>query len=210
MIGAAVNIEACEADMERNAETEQLWAAMHDALLAYIRRRVANLDDAEDILQDVFIRIHSNLGKLDNAQSVTAWAYRIARNAITDHHRKKAADTRIVNKMALGAVESFEQDEDITDRAIEEFSRCIEPLLGEVPQPYREAIALTELGGMTRKDAADRLGLSVSGMKARVQRGRGKLKDVLLDCCNVEFDHRGGLLDYGRRAGSDCDNCDCG
>ena len=110
--------------------------------------------------------------------------------------------------MALGAVESSD-DEDITDRAIEEFSRCIEPLLGEVPQPYREAIALTELGGMTRKDAAARLGMSVSGMKARVQRGRGKLKDVLLDCCHVEFDHRGGLLDYGRRTESDCDNCDC-
>jgi RNA polymerase sigma-70 factor (ECF subfamily) len=46
-------------------------------------------------------------------------------------------------------------------------------------------------------------------MKARVQRGRGKLKDVLLDCCNVELDHRGGLLDYERRAQSKCDNCDC-
>ena len=210
MIGATINIEACEADMEHNAETEQLWAAMHEALLAYIRRRVETLDDAEDILQDVFVRIHANLGKLDNAQSVTAWVYRIARNAITDYHRKKAADARTVDKMALGAVESSDADDDITGRATEEFSHCIEPLLGEVPQPYREAIVLTELGGMTRKDAAERLGLSVSGMKARVQRGRGKLKDALLDCCNVEFDHRGGLLDYDRRAGGDCDNCDCG
>ena len=210
MIGATVGIKACEANMERNAETERLWAAMYEALLAYIRRRVETLDDAEDILQDVFVRIHANLGKLDSAQSVTAWVYRIARNAITDHHRKKAADARTVNKMALDATESSDEDEDITDRAIEEFSRCIEPLLGEVPQPYREAIVLTELGGMTRKDAADRLGLSVSGMKARVQRGRDKFKDVLLDCCNVEFDHRGGLLGYDRRTGSNCDNCDCG
>ena len=209
MIGAVVGIEACEADMERNAETERLWAAMHEALLAYIRRRVATLDDAEDILQDVFVRIHASLEKLDNARSVTAWVYRIARNAITDHHRKKAADARIAGKMALGAVESYGAN-DITDQAAEEFSHCIEPLLGEVPQPYREAIALTELGGMTRKDAAARLGLSVSGMKARVQRGRGKLKDALLDCCNVEFDHRGGLLGYDRRTGNNCDNCDCG
>jgi RNA polymerase sigma-70 factor (ECF subfamily) len=113
-----------------------------------------------------------------------------------------------VNKMALDAVESYGAD-DITDRTTEEFSRCIEPLLSEVPQPYREAIELTELGGMTRKDAAARLGLSESGMKARVQRGRSKLKDVLLDCCNVELDHRGGLLDYERRTQSNCDNCDC-
>ncbi len=84
----------------------------------------------------------------------------------------------------LGAVGSSGADDDITDRAAGEFSHCIEPLLGEVPQPYREAIELTELGGLTRKDA-------------------------LPDCRNVEFDHRGGLLDYDRRAGSNCDNCDC-
>jgi RNA polymerase sigma-70 factor (ECF subfamily) len=182
---------------------------MHDGLLAYIRRRVATLDDAEDILQDVFVRIHANLGKLDSTRSVTAWVYSIARNAVTDHHRKKAADARTVNRIAEGAAESFDED-DINDQATKEFSHCIEPLLGEVPQPYREAIELTELGGMTRKDAARQLGLSVSGMKARVQRGRDKLKDVLLDCCNVEFDHRGGLLDYDRRTESNCDDCDCG
>ncbi|MDP6547032.1 MAG: RNA polymerase sigma factor SigZ [Phycisphaerae bacterium] len=209
MIGSVAGIEMREADMERSAETERLWGALHDALLAYIRRRVETLDDAEDILQDVFVRIHANLGKLDNVQSVTAWVYRIARNAITDYHRKTAANARTIDKMALGAVESSDAV-DITDRATEEFSHCIEPLLGEVPQPYREAIELTELGGMTRKDAAAQLGLSVSGMKARVQRGRGKLKDALLDCCNMEFDHRGGLLDYDRRTDSNCDNCDCG
>ncbi len=209
MIRAVVDIETREVDMERSAETERIWGAMHEALLAYIRRRVETLDDAEDILQDVFVRIHANLEKLNDAQSVTAWAYRIARNAVTDHHRKKAADARTVRKMAHSAVESYDAD-DIDNQASEEFSRCIEPLLGEVPQPYRQAIVLTELGGMTRKDAAEQLGLSVSGMKARVQRGRSKLKDVLLDCCNVEFDHRGGLLDYNRRTDDACDNCDCG
>jgi len=194
--------------MEHSVETERLWSTMHERLLAYIRRRVKTLDEAEDILQDVFLRIHTGLGNLDNNQSVRAWAYRIARNAVTDHHRKKAAGARTVNKMAHGAVEWSEQD-DISDRAAEEFSRCIEPLLSELPQPYREAIELVELGGMTRKNAAQRLGLSESGMKARVQRGRGKLRDVLLDCCNLEFDHRGGLLDYDRRAGASCDDCDC-
>jgi len=208
VIEVVAGIETREADMEHSAETERIWSDMHEALLAYVRRRVGTLDDAEDILQDVFVRIHANLERLDNAHSVTAWVYRIARNAVTDYHRKKAADARTVLKMAHSAVESYGAD-DINDRASEEFSRCIEPLLGEVPQPYRQAIALIELGGMTRKDAAEQLGLSVSGMKARVQRGRSKLKDVLLNCCNVEFDHRGRLLDYDRRSEGDCDNCDC-
>ena len=68
---------------------------------------------------------------------------------------------------------------------------------------------LTELEGVTQKDAAAKLGLSISGMKSRVQRGRGKLKDVVLDCCEVELDRRGGLVDYRRRNGDVLGGCDC-
>lgn len=196
--------------MAHSVETERLWGAMHDGLLSFIRRRVATMEDAEDILQDVFVRIHTKLADLKDTQSVTAWIYRIARNAITDYHRKRATDARAVKKLAEGAVEADGEDDDITSRAGEEFSRCIKPLLNELPDPYRQAVTLTELDGMTQKDAARDLGVSLSGMKARVQRGRGKLKDVLLDCCSVELDRRGGLVDYQRRAEGGCDDCDCG
>ena len=81
--------------------------------------------------------------------------------------------------------------------------------LNEVPQPYRQAIALTELGGLTQKEAAREAGLTLSGMKARVQRGRKKLKEVVLDCCEVELDRRGGLVGYRRRDGSPCGDRAC-
>ena len=55
---------------------------------------------------------------------------------------------------------------------------------------------LTDIEGLTRAEAADRLGLSVSGMKSRVQRGRAKLKQALLRCCAVETDRWGTVLDY--------------
>ena len=83
--------------------------------------------------------------------------------------------------------------------------------MGELPEHYRQALELTELEGVTQKEAAGRLGLSVSGMKARVQRGRSKLKDVIDDCCSIEFDRRGGLVDYHRRNDTDAgNNCPCG
>jgi RNA polymerase sigma-70 factor (ECF subfamily) len=198
--------------MERRTETERVWSEMHERLLSYIRRRVDAPDDAEDILQDVFVRIHANLEHLKDTQSVTAWVYQIARNAIVDYHRKHAAGARALAGFAESAEETGARAQDRPDvvrEATDEFTRCLAPLLGELPEHYRQAVTMTELDGMTQKDAAGRVGLSVSGMKARVQRGRSKLKDVILDCCNVELDRRGGLVDYQRRDGDTCEDCGC-
>jgi RNA polymerase sigma-70 factor (ECF subfamily) len=77
-----------------------------------------------------------------------------------------------------------------------ELAACMAPLIAELPAPYREAIILTEFRGMTQAAAADRLGLSVSGMKSRVQRARGMLRNGLTDCCRVEQDRRGTITGY--------------
>ena len=201
-----------EAIMAETNQTERLWSEMHDPLLGYIRNRVKNTDDAEDILQDVFTRVHRNLDTLKDDQSIAAWMFRIARNAITDYHRGRATAARAMIRLAEDAPETSEDivESDPTAEAGADFTRCLQPLLSELPTKYRQALELTELGGVTQKDAAEQLGLSVSGMKARVQRGRGKLKDALLDCCHVEFDQRGGVVDYHPREGRDCGSGDCG
>ena len=193
--------------------TEDIWSEMHERLLSFIRRRVASIHDAEDILQDVFVRIHAGLDGLRDTQRITAWIYQIARNAIVDYHRGRAASGRRIASLAEDIDEtmapSHDDGSDIVRDASDEFARCMEPLLGELPEKYQQAVVLTELNGATQKEAAEQLGLSLSGMKARVQRGRSKLKDVVLDCCEVEFDRRGGLIDYERRRGSACGRCDC-
>ena len=202
--------------MEHTTETERIWHEMHERLLSFIQRRVATVHDAEDILQDVFVRIHAGLGRLKDTQSVVGWTFQIARNAITDYHRRRAVAAGALAKAADDVDESAASgrirkgETDVTREAGDEFARCLEPLLNELPDPYRQAITLVELNGASQKDAARALGLSVSGMKSRVQRARGKLKDVVLDCCNVELDRRGGLLGYERRDANACGDCDCG
>ena len=184
---------------------------MHDRLLAYIRNRVDSTDDAEDILQDVFTRVHENLDTVKDDQSITAWMFRIARNAITDYYRGRATAARAMIRLTESAPEASEDvdESDPAAKAGADFTRCLRPLLNELPTEFRQALELTDLGSVTQKDAAEQLGLSVSGMKARVQRGRGKLKEAILDCCAVEFDRRGGLVDYQRRDGGACQDCAC-
>lgn len=189
---------------------EAAWRELHDQLLGFIARRVRTREDAEDILQEVMLRIHRSSGELEHVERVTGWIYRIASNAIVDHYRKPAR-----RELPAGWQQDVEEpgdpgsqvaDEPDTAELRGELSRCLSPLIERLPASYRQALVLTELEGVTQVEAADRLGLSVSGMKARVQRGRGRLKDLLLDCCHVELDRRGGVTGYRTKRGA----CECG
>jgi RNA polymerase sigma-70 factor (ECF subfamily) len=187
-----------------NVETEALWRELRTRLLSFLRRRVATPEDAEDLLQDIFLRIHENATKLREVESVTGWVFRAARNAVTDYYRRRAAFAGATEALAEEPAAPLAQEDSAAE---EELSHCLRPLIAALPVNYGEALALTELEGKTQGEAAESLGLSPSGMKSRVQRGRVKLKEVLLDCCHVEMDRRGGVVDYEPR---DAARCRCG
>lgn len=73
-------------------------------------------------------------------------------------------------------------------------------MIGELPPRYRDAILMTEIEGLTQAEMAHRLDVSLSGGKSRVQRDREKLKEMLLDCCHIEFDRHGIFVGYRMRA----------
>ena len=193
---------------------EAVWREFHDELLGFIARRVRTREDAEDLLQDVMLRIHRSSGELEHADRLTSWVYRIASNAIIDHYRRPArrefsSGDRVEVPEPEDAASLPVADESSTPELRGELARCLRPLIERLPASFREALVLTELNGATQAEAAARLGLSVSGMKARVQRGRSRLKGALLDCCHVELDRRGGVTSYDPRSGS-CERCSQG
>ena len=172
-----------------NCELEALWFQFHTRLRLFIRSRVADADIADDILQDVFIRIHANMGKLRDKDRLESWVYQIARNAIIDHYRSSQGTFELTENIVL-----------IEDPLEEEAASILAPSLKEyvdaLPEPYRQALILTEYQGLSRKELADSLGISFSGAKSRVQRARQKVKDMLLTCCHIELDRRGTVIDY--------------
>lgn len=182
---------------------EGVWREMHAPLLRFIARRVADPRDAEDVLQDVMVRIQRHAGAMDEFEHVGAWVHQVTRSAIIDFYRRRGARPEQPGGSAvdLGEPQSREPDE---PRG--ELTACLRPLMQRLPDAYREALELTEFGGVTQVDAAEQLGLSTSGMKARVQRARAQLRDLLLQCCEVELDRRGGVADYRARTG-DCGRC---
>ena len=188
---------------------------MRDQIFGYVRRRVATVQDAEDIVQDVFVRIHANLDQLQDAQRLTPWIYRIAHNVVTDYHRRRATAGGAIEKLAEETERTArgrsrdDALENGSSKASAELAHCTAALMERLPERQRQAMALTELDGLTQKQAAEQLDLSVPGVKARVRRGRRQLKQLLLDCCHVELDRRRGVVDYEPRNGGTCNECAC-
>jgi len=161
----------------------------------------------DDILQEVFVRIHRSLGHLKRTDRLGAWVFQITRNAIAEYFRSPAAPPDAPHERLDLGVPSPEEESTAGDGVeLRQLSACLEPMIASLPQSFREAIRLTDLNGMTQRAAAQRSGLSVSGMKSRVQRARQKLTEMLLECCRIELDRRGGILDYQQRKAG-CDHC---
>ncbi len=161
-----------------------IWQEFSGPLRALVGMRVSNPFDIEDILQDIFVKIHTWLGTLRDDERVAAWLYQIARNAIADYFRALRDSLAIPETLAL------ESDPD--DRAsIAQMSIGLVHLIETLPDRYREALLLAELQGLSQQAVAEKLGLSLSGAKSRVQRGRKLLRAALLACCHFRLDHRG-------------------
>jgi RNA polymerase sigma-70 factor (ECF subfamily) len=186
-------------------DAEVIWREFRDGLLGFIERRVRSREIAEDILQEVMLRIHRQADGIERAEAVGAWAHAITRNAIADHYRSAQVRREVATGREIDPERAGEPEAEAPD-ARGELAACVAPLLTRLPPNYREALVLTELEGLTQAEAALRLEISLSGAKARVQRGRAQLKELLLDCCHVELDRRGGITEYHARRGS-CERC---
>lgn len=189
--------------MKTQPSTDTIWASLSTDLRRFIRGRVSDEHAADDLLQETFLRIHRNLGTLQDADRLAAWVYQIARNVVRDYYRQPAKST-----VALGDAEPLEN-------AIEEPNslRCrgadwLDEMIGTLPAGYREAVQLAEIEGLTQQQVAHKVGLSLSGAKSRVQRGRTLLRSVLDQCCRFEFDRRGNLVDCDPKSDRQtCRNC---
>jgi RNA polymerase sigma-70 factor (ECF subfamily) len=177
------------------------WADTLDRLRAFVAARVDDHEIAADITQDVIVRSIAS-GALDRVDNPVAWLYRSARNAVIDHYRTRHRHDPIGD-------DDRWPDPDAPDgepnHATSELSRCLLPLLDQLGPAARDALERVDIGGQTHHRAAETLGISVSGMKSRVQRARRDLKQLLEQCCIVELDAVGAVTDYSPNEAS----CGC-
>ncbi|MFO0745528.1 MAG: sigma-70 family RNA polymerase sigma factor [Myxococcota bacterium] len=197
------------------------WRDLEARLRPFVARRVPAPADVDDVLQEVALRMQRGLAGLREDERFGPWVYQVARSAIADQRRAAArhplaepsesddASAGPAAEPATAAVEPGVEPED-DDAVAHEFARYVAPFVAMLPSPYREALTLTELEGLTQKEAAELLGISLSGMKSRVQRGRAKLREALEACCEIALDARGRIVGYSPRVLSEVPSCCAG
>lgn len=178
------------------ANLETIYNDFHSKLRSFTIRRVSDPDTAEDILQDVYLKIHTHIDDVQQADRLESWIYQITRNAITDYYRHTRPQEQLSE--ALAAPSEDEPD------AVAELAPSVLDMMRCIPRKYREALEMTDLQGLTQAQLAERLNISVSGAKSRVQRAREKLREAFLACCHFELDGHGQVISYHAR----CAECE--
>lgn len=186
-------------------EVTEIYAQFHRSLRTFVRGKVRSNDDAEDILQNIFIKILANVDKLNEEERLTGWVYTIAHNTIIDYYRSKAirANTELDEYL-----ESSLPDPEATDPT-KGLDQCMTTMINLLPDEYRDIIVESEINGMKQKDLADKYGMPYPSLRSRVQRGREKLKQLFYDCCHIQTDQLGNILEVKGRSTCDgpCNPC---
>ncbi|KAA2242689.1 RNA polymerase sigma factor SigZ [Chitinophaga agrisoli] len=180
-----------------------VWEQFSGSLETFIHQKLNYTDQCNDILQDLYLKVYINIGKIEKAGNIRAYLFQMAHNAVTDYHRKQQRAPALENDEIISLLED-KQDE-LSEYQLADC--CLRPMIETLPEIYRQALILTELEGHTQQQLADKLDISLPAAKSRVQRAREKLKEIILQCCNYEFDKYGNILSCCSSAHCKTGNC---
>jgi len=178
-----------------------VYCTFHPRILRYLVRMIGP-DEAEDLAQEVFVKINQSLDDFRNESQLSTWIYRIATNAALD--RMRSAEYRTARRtspiagscepgIAVPVIPSFEIS--VEHQAIRtEMSGCVQGLVNQLPASYRTVLILSDVEGLKDREIADVLNLSLEAAKIRLHRARARLKKSLEAQCSFYHDPQNTLL----------------
>jgi len=167
-------------------DSEKVWVNFSSKLKNFLLKRLGDNDVANDLLQEVFLKIHLNVSKLKDETKLENWVFQIAYNQLKDYYRKNKQEQ----------IELLEANEVVDEAMSDDHSPvdCLIPFIDSLPEKYKLAIRLSAVDGLKQSEIAQKLGVSLSGAKSRVQRGREMIKQHFIDCCNYHIREDGKLI----------------
>lgn len=184
--------------------TKNIWDNFNQKLYSFIFNRVGNHVEAEDVLQEVFLKIHTNIELLNDSDKLPAWIYTITRNSIIDYYRKKGKkqDVEFHDYMQP-------QEFSLKGNGFKEIKGCLNSFVNLLPDKYKESVELSEIKGIKQKEVAERLNISLPAAKSRILRGKDMIKQHFIDCCKFKLDEKGFLVggDWPNETCEKCDTC---
>jgi len=184
--------------MSNELNIESIWQGYSVQLKRFLAGRVSDPADVDDLLQEILIKTHRSVSSLKSSDKLKPWLYQLAANTVADFYRKKGRQRPLdADDLWYG-----EHNETETDQ----FSECMLPFVDALPDDTSTLLRAVDIDGRPQKEIAAELGISYSTLKSRVQRGRGRLRSLLEECCHFELDRHGNIVSYQQRPGS-CKGC---
>jgi RNA polymerase sigma-70 factor (ECF subfamily) len=186
---------------EDGLEFSDVYNEFQEKIRRYLERMVGR-NDAEDLTQEVFLKVSNGLGDFEGRSRLSTWIYRIATNAALDRLRSRSSreDSRKVELDTTDdglEAEKIRMEETTLSAEREairsEMNDCIREFVDRLPQDYRTVIILSEMKDLKNQQIADILDISLDAVKIRLHRARARLKAEFEAGCDFYHDEAGGL-----------------
>jgi len=179
-------------ELKKYSDISSLWLEYKNGLKYYIFKKVKNEEIANDLSHEVLMKVYNSCCSSVNIKNVRSWMFQIAHNTTIDYLKKQ-------NKFTDNVPENYDNDDyDVYQEANE----IVKPLMQLLPEKYAIPLQLSDIEELKQKEVAQKLNLSLTATKSRIQRARNLLKEKIIECGNLEKDEKGNLISLGIR--SDC------
>ena len=159
------------------------WRQHHAEIRAFLKNRAGSTDEADDLMQEVFLKALHQGKEFCAIENARAWLFQVARNLLIDRLR--------LTKDLVPLPDDLLAETSLETEPVDLLSQCLPRVLTELSAEDSEAIILCDIEGMTQKAYAERLGLPLATAKSRVQRARQCLRSQLAHACKLTFDDEG-------------------
>ena len=171
-------------ELKKYSEISSLWLEYKNGLKYYILKKVKNKDVANDLSHEVLMKIYNSCCSNIKIKNVRSWMFQIAHNTTIDYLKKQHKFTDIIP-------ETYDNDD---HTVIQEADEIIKPLMKLLPNKYAIPLQLSDIEELKQKEVAQKLNLSLTATKSRIQRARKLLKEKIIECSNLEKDEKGNLI----------------
>lgn len=162
----------------------EFWLENNSALLTFIQSKISDKQAADDILQDVYVKLHVAVEKIKDLNKISSWVYQVTRNTINDYYRDSDRFVREKPDLNIEFV-GLQLDE----------SYKLNKVIDSLPEKYKTPLVLSDLKGMPQKEVAKQLDLTISATKSRIQRARVLLIEAMKEHCIFKTDKYGNIIE---------------
>ncbi|MEZ9628497.1 RNA polymerase sigma factor SigZ [Vibrio breoganii] len=178
---------------------EAIWSEYQASLKVFLLKNVSNADDVDDLLQEIMLKTHQNLHRIEDVNKLKPWLFQVANRAIIDFYRARARK------------DNFNPDdlwyENIEESLYQQMTHCVHPFIQALPEEEAKLLTAIEIEGLSQKEYAQQIGVAYSTLKSRVQKGRKLLLEVFNQCCDFSVNEQGELVDIHTKNGARSRSC---